>query len=219
MIPDVTIIPKPSSDLLGYLNVAQQVVGDSFLPRSYQILLNNLTNINKLLEVNHDESHGLWWFLTPILYDLFNGQLEFNWLKNADIIKMSVVVIPPPFISIVEQLQQELKSLGMTSSLSTRPFSRRFIGLLYGGFPWFESYLRICDASKLNDQQCTVLQVSSKTCDVPCTLDVFKKRRRNSFGQPLQMVFTDLPYWGVIRPFHVPARNETKRHIRATEIG
>lgn len=212
-------VPTPSPDVLAYLDIVQKVVGDDFLPRSYRTHLGDLTTIDHLIEVDKDEAHPLWWFLPPLLYDLFDEKLEFEWLRQTDNMKHSVVVIPPPFISILDQLQQELALLGVTSVPSMRHFSRQFIGLLYGGYPWFESYLRIYDANNLSDQQCAVLSVSSDTCDVPRTLEVFKKRRRNSYGQPLQMAFNDLPYPGVIRPFHSPARIETKRHMRAAKLG
>ena len=214
-----TGFPTPSLELLRYLDAAHLAVGDDFLPRAYPELLAGLTSTDLLIDVDCDVHHPLWWFLPPVLYDLFDEKLEFDWLKQNEPITESVVVVSPPFVSVAEQLQHELAALGLTVVRSFRSFTRRFVGLLYGGYPWFESYIRICDANDLFDRKCVVLGIASDACDVPRTLEVFKKRRRNSFGQSLQMAFHDLPYPGVIRPFHAPARIETRRHIRAAKLG
>ena len=214
-----TSFPTPSPEVLHYLDAAQLAVGDDFLPRAFRELLACLTSTERLIEVDRDERHPLWWFLPPILYDLFDEKMEFDWLKQNESTTQSVVVVSPPFVSVVEQLQRELAALALTVVRSTRSFTRRFVGLLYGGYPWFESYIRICEANDLFGRECVILRVASDTCDVPRTLEVFKKRRRNSFGQSLQLACDDLPYPGVIRPFHAPARIETRRHIRAVELG
>lgn len=218
MQPNATEFPKPSPDLFRYLEAARSVVGDDYLPPGYRELLNNLTSTDQLVAVDRDERHPLWWFLPPVLYDLFDEKLEFDWLRQHEITTQSVVVVSPPFVSVTEQLQGEIGTLGFTVEESTRPFTKRFVGLLYGGYPWFESYLRICEAHALFGRDCRVLSVSSSSGDVPRTLEVFKKRRRNSFGQSLQLAFDDLPYPGVIRPFHCPARIETRRHMRAASL-
>lgn len=211
--------PTPSQELLRYLDAAQVAVGNDFLPLAYRELLTGIHSTEQLIGIDRDQRHPLWWFLPPVLYDLFDEKLEFDWLKQHEITTQSVVVVSPPFLSVAEQLRRELTDLGLTVAECTRSFTRRFVGLLYGGYPWFESYVRICEANALFDQKCLVFRLASDTCDVPRTLEIFKKRRRNSFGQSLQLAFDDLPYPGVIRPFHAPARIETRRHMRAAEIG
>lgn len=219
MQPAINGFPTPSPELLRHLDVAQLIVGDNFLPLAYREHLAGLHSNEQLIEIDRDELHPIWWFLPPVLYDLFDEKLEFDWLKQHDITTQSIVVVSPPFLSVTEQLHQELAALGLSVEECPRLFTRRFVGLLYGGYPWFESYLRICEANALFGLDCIVLRVASTACDVPRTLEIFKKRRRNSFGQSLQMAFNDLPYPGVIRPFHAPARIETQRHMRAAEIG
>lgn len=218
MAPDDTNFPAPSPDLLRFLETTLGVVGDAFLPSNYRELLAELVTLDQLKAVERNPDDRLWWFLPPILYDLFDEKLEFDWLNLDSVRARSIVVVSPPFVSVTDQLRGELGDLGITTDQSERVFSRRFVGLLYGGYPWFESYLRICDAKGLCGEKCVVLSVTSEDIDVPRTLEVFKKRRRNSYGQPLQMAFDDLPYPGVVRPFHAPARIETTRHIRAAEV-
>jgi hypothetical protein len=218
MAADNTGIPTPSPDLLRFLKTTQGVVGNTFLPSNYRQLLTALVTLDELKAVERNPNDPLWWFLPPILYDLFDEKLEFDWLDLDRVRARSIVVVSPPFVSVTDQLRGELGDLGIASAPSKRLFSRRFVGLLYGGYPWFEAYLRICDARGICGEECVVLSVTSEDVDVPSTLEVFKKRRRNAYGQPLQMAFDDLPYPGVVRPFHAPARIETTRHIRAVEL-
>lgn len=212
------VIHPPSQELFSLLDLAQRSVGEHFLGPSFRNYLQNLDSTSSLNAIESDTSHPLWWFLPPILYDLFDEKLTFDWLVQDDTSRDGLLVIPPPFDSIVDRLQGEVSGLGIETEISRRLFSQTFIGLLYGGYPWFESYCRIVQTKELLGQHCTILRATSTSCDVPETLDRFKRRKRNKFGQSLQMAFDDLPYPGVLRPFHIPARIETRRHILAAEL-
>lgn len=211
-------IQAPSDDLLTFLDLAQKTVGATYLPANYRDYLSSIDSYEALNAIEADSSHPLWWFLPPILYDMFDQKLKFDWFTQEDTSHFSLLVIPPPFESIVDDLQEEISRLGLETEKSTRTYSETFVGLLYGGYPWFESYLRIGQAHALFGRECITLKVHSDRCDVPDTLEKFKKRRRNTFGQSLQMAFDDLHYPGVLRPFHCPARIETRRHILAAEF-
>ena len=71
-----TGFPTPSLELLRYLDAAHLAVGDDFLPRAYPELLAGLTSTDLLIDVDCDVHHPLWWFLPPVLYDLFDEKLE-----------------------------------------------------------------------------------------------------------------------------------------------
>lgn len=208
----------PSDRLLRFLDTAQSVVGDSFLAADYRRYLADLKSISALNAIENDREHPLWWFLPPILYDMFDEKLKFSWFEQADTSRCSIMVVPPPFTGIVDRLCSETAAVGISTTIVERCYSRCFLGLLYGGYPWFASYLRIVESKNLIGLPCTILKATSDSCDVPNALETFKKRNRDSFGQALQMAFDDLPYPGVLRPFHSPARIETFRHSLATEI-
>jgi hypothetical protein len=211
-------IQPPSDELLAYLDVTQSVVGERYLPTDYRQHLRELHSISALRAIESDREHPLWWFLPPILYDIFDEKSKFDWLEQEDTASVSLIVIPPPFKSIVDQIREETADWGIETAASTRVYSRQFLGLIYGGYPWFESYLRLADANDLIGCDCIFLTATSASCDVPDTLAKFKKKRRNAFGQSIQMAFDDLPYPGVLRPFHAPSRIETRRHTLAAVI-
>lgn len=208
----------PSAKLLGFLDTAQAVVGERFLVSDFRRYLAELHSIPALNAIENDKEHPLWWFLPPILYDMFDDKLTFSWLEQLDTSRSSLMVVPPPFVNVVDRLRSETAKMGISTTIEERCYSRCFLGLLYGGYPWFASYLRLVQAKDLIGLPCTILKATSETCDVPGTLENFKKRNRDSFGQSLQMAFDDLPYPGVLRPFHAPARIETQRHRLAAEI-
>jgi hypothetical protein len=213
------LLPPPSPALVASLDLAHQYVGDAYLARGWRELRLQLTTVENLLDVERDEQHPLWWFLPPILYDVFGTVDRLNGPTKERLAAQSVVVVPPPFNHVADRIQAELSATGLVVARRDRAFSGRLAALLYGGFPWFEPYMRVCEAQDVVDRKCTVLFVTSGSVDVVQALLDFKKCRRDSFGVPMQTDFPELGYPGLIRPFHTPARIENRRHIRAAELG
>jgi hypothetical protein len=212
------ILPQASSELIRHLWVAHQAVGSDFLPNNFQEFLDAIKYKTEIVKINNDKSHPLWWFIPAILYSLFDQAIDFDWLESDRMIKQSIVLVPPPFTGIESQLYDDISSLGMTVSTSTHLFTQRMIGLLYGGFPWFSSFWRICEARHILNRECVVLSIEAKELDVPGALELFKRRRRNLYGKSLQLACEDLAYPGVVRPFHSPSRIETTRHRYAVNV-
>jgi len=210
--------PQVSEELIHYLEVAHMAVGNDFLPDNFRALLEVIKSRNDIIAINENRNHPLWWFLPAILYSLYDQAIDFDWLEKDCRIRESVIVIPPPFVALENQLSADISSLGMKVSRRVHSFTLRMVGLLYGGFPWFESFWRICEAKQLLSKECLILSVEAEDLDVPTALELFKRRRRNSYGHSLQLACEDLAYPGVVRPFHSPSRMETTRHRYAAGI-
>src|ERR1035437_1728384 len=129
MRPGETSLPPPSAELLLYLDAAQRAVGEDLLTGSYRDDLDGLTSTGRLIEVNRDDRHPLWWFLPPILYDLIDEEQEYDWLNREEPTTQSVIVVPPPFVSIDDQLRREVEALGLTVEGFARSFTPRLVGL------------------------------------------------------------------------------------------
>jgi hypothetical protein len=212
------VFPQVNQELAHYLGLARQAVGNEFLPENFCTSLEAIVSKNDLITIYKDKDHSLWWFIPAILYSLYDQSIDFDWLEKDEIITKSMILIPPPFVAIEKRLATDISSLGLRVSHSRHSFTLRLIGLLYGGFPWFESYWRVCAAKKLLDQECVVLSVEADNADAPTILELFKRRHRNSYGLSLQLACDDLAYPGVVRPFHSPSRIETTRHRCAVNI-
>lgn len=213
------LLLAPSPALVASLDLAHKYVGDAYLDRRWLEFRLRLATVDDLLEVERDETHPLWWFLPPILYDVFGAVDSPHGVTQEPLASQSVAVVTPPFNHIADRLQADLAATGLVVARRLRTFSGRLAALLYGGFPWFEPYMRVCEAHNILRRECTVLSVTSGSVDVVQALLDFKKRRRDSLGVSVRMDFPDLGYPGLIRPFHTPTRIENRRHVRAAEVG
>jgi hypothetical protein len=213
------LLPPPSPALVASLDLAHKYVGDAYLAPGWREYRLRLATVEDLLGIERDEKHPLWWFLSPILYDVFGAADGPHGVAQEPPTGQSVAVVTPPFNHVADRLQADLATSGLTVARRPRAFSARLAALLYGGFPWFEPYMRVCEAENLVGRECTVLSVTSGSVDVVQALLDYKKSRRDSYGVPVQMEFADLKFPGLIRPFHTPARIENRRHVRAAEVG
>jgi len=211
-------IPSPSTDLFRHLDFVQNFVGPDYLPVNYRDILKKINTRDEFIEIESDRNHPLWWFMPPILYDIFDCQTNYPWIEKNISSKSSIIVIPPTFESINPRITAELSEIGLNTTVTHRLFTTRFTALLYGGYPWFEAYLRVIKVNCLDSRNCIVLKVSSDEHNVPETLELFKRKRRHYFGNPIQLACADLPYSGLVRPFHIPSIFETSRHSLAAEL-
>jgi hypothetical protein len=205
----------PTPALLSYLRKVRPYVGDRYLPDSFAEEITAISGLADLARIDRDESHPLWWFLSPIAQDLFGDASAVPEEKPGVPILSSFAVIPPPFANLRDRLKAELEALSLKVTVSERDFTGRLVGLFYGGFPWFEPYVRVCEAKGYLGQNCCILAVHSKDEDVVRKLRIFKGDNRDRYASPVRMAFDDLPYPGLIRPFHTPSRLENRRHVRA----
>jgi hypothetical protein len=213
--PPQQAVPSPA--LFDRIVLAQRLVGEPFIPASAHHALDRVWQNNDLDLVDGDLSHPLWWLIGPVAYDLFGEDHEFDRKARRSMPKNSVVVIPPYFLALKDCIQSELENLGVIVNLRQRLFTIRFVGLLYGGYPWFESYLRACDHYGQIGETCHILDVRSDSKDVVTLLNQYKMQRRGDLADCLRISCSDLPYPGLIRGFHTPSHIENIRHLRATQ--
>lgn len=207
-----------SGDVGTRLELAQRHTGERFLPAGYTEYLRRLRTRDDLAHVHADESHPLWWFLPPIAFDMLGSHQAAEDLLNLSRAAEGLILIPPPFLSLCDLLEHELRSLGVAVRGGTRTFNDTLVGLIYGGYPWFEAYIRLTQDLKLLGDKCGYLLVTSSSFDVPLFLLEFKSRRRDLCGEEIRREYPDLAFPGLLRPFHTPARMENSRHIRAVAL-
>jgi len=204
--------------LIERLAFARQQTGPRFLPDCYEKELVHLHNIAAACRIEADLNHPLWWFIPAILFDIHGSHDTVERLFGPSPSAQGLVMIPPPFVQLEAELTKELVSFGLTVKPTVRPFSRVFVGLIYGGYPWFEAYVRLNAEMGTFTQPCVCLLVKSSSKDVASWLLRFKERRRDCSGKEIRRDYPDLAYPGLLRPFHTPARIENSRHIRAVAL-
>jgi len=207
-----------SNEVIARLELAQRYAGASFLPAGFTENLQRRCTRNDLAHVYSDNNHPLWWFLPAIAFDMLGSHHAVEDLLGLPDATEGLVLIPPPFLSLSDSLEQEFSSLGFAVRMSTRTFSESLVGVIYGGYPWFEAYIRLTQDLKLLGSECGYLLVASSSIDVPQYLLEFKSRHRDLCGDEIRREYSDLDYPGLLRPFHTPARIENSRHIRAVSL-
>jgi hypothetical protein len=205
-------------DLVRQLEMARQAVGPRFLPDNYVDALGRLQTEDDIRRLEADPAHPLWWFLPAILFAVQGSHAAVERVLTLPPSREGLVMIPPQFLKIAGELAQELGDFGLTVRQGCRRFTRALVGLLYGGYPWFEAYLRLNDSLGSFTQPCGYLIVKSTSGDTADRLLQFKEGRRCRSGMEIRQPYPDLAYPGILRPFHTPARVENIRHIRAVEV-
>jgi hypothetical protein len=207
-----------SNEVLARLELAKRHTGERFLPACYTEDLRRLRTRQDLAHVHADDSHPLWWFLPPIAFDMLGSHQAAEDLLVLPRATEGLVLIPPPFLSLSDVLEKELCALGFFIRAGTRTFTDTLVGLIYGGYPWFDAYIRLTQDLNLLGDKCGYLLVASSSIDVPHYLLGFKSARRDLCGEEIRREYSDLAYPGLLRPFHTPARIENSRHIRAVAL-
>ncbi len=206
--------PQPSAALLHNLEKARPYLTERYLPSNYAEELRRIAVPTDLARIDKDETHPLWWVLIPIAHDLFGDS---HIIPAEPDVTRSLALIAPPFIHLSTRLQSDLEKLGVKVEPSEREFTGRLVAMLYGGHPWFEPYIRVCEAMGYLRRPCAVFAITGER-DVIRELRNFKDDNRERYAQPVRMAFDDLPYPGLIRAFHTPSRYENRRHLLALQV-
>ena len=89
-------------------------------------------------------------------------------------------------------------------------YSKELICYLYGGFKWFDSYVRILDEEKLIDKKTVVYFVKDEEVIVERMKKYKDEYRMVREKQIIKKVYPEMEYPGVIRPFHTPNKIENE---------
>lgn len=206
--------PQPSVALLHNLQKARPYFTDRYLPANYVEELSHICGRDDIARIDLDSTHPLWWVLPAVAHDLFG---DTGMIQADPVVTRSLVLIPPPFIHLSAKLQSDLGKLGIKVEPAEREFTGCLVAMLYGGHPWFEPYIRLCEAKGYLAQPCSVFAVSGDR-DIVRELRSFKDDNRERYAQPVRMPFDDLSYPGMIRAFHTPSRHENRRHLLAVKL-
>ncbi len=181
-----------------------------------ETMINNIKNKNDLEKIVNNEKHLLWNWCPSIAYNRFGLEYYTN-IKPNKINNHTFVMINPKFISIKEELVEELEKNFDVVSIQNFKFTRGIIAKIYGGFPWYESYYRLCESLDLFEKDGVIIIIKNIS-DTINNLNNFKERERENYGPSIVKTFVDLEFNGILKPFHTPNHIENERHIKCLEI-
>lgn len=199
------------------LSEVYEDVGALYLPSGYQNEVSLLQNINDIDSIANNQNSPLWWFIAPVAYNLFGKSALLRQSANYN---HTVAVIPPIFKHDEALIVKELEKLGCKTSSRSIVYSRLFVGLLYGGYPWYTSFCRACDELSVFDQSAIIIDIDLPTGNKAISVEeinVQKEHIRDLLSAPKIVEFKNEEYPGLIRPFHMPEPIEVIRHVKATK--
>lgn len=193
----------------------QSHVGPQYLPDNFRDLLADLQTSEDLHRTATMQTAPLWWFVGPVAYALFGKQGH----QLADVhLRQTVAVLPPPFKEDAPRAIAEITALGCEVTLRETAFTPLFVALLYGGYPWYEAYVRACRQLALFGGLATVLDIRLPDAMTPARFNVEKERIRQLLSPEIRIQMDDLSFPGLIRPIHSPEAIEVARHVSATRL-
>ncbi|MBC3930593.1 hypothetical protein [Undibacterium curvum] len=201
------------------LNAIQAYVGQKYLPANFEDELNLIRDFDDLVKISHDTQSLLWWFVGPISYELFkpNGERNSSILID-DHLRNTIAILPPPFVSDSVQAKREIKTLGCEVLERKICFSQLLVCLLYGAYPWFDSYYQICKELSIFNKDAVILDIELPENLSPSMLNKQKDRIRNQLSPEITMNIKGAEFPGKLRPIHIPDSLEIARHAKATRL-
>ena len=178
-------------------------------------LVKELDDLEYYLE---DEVVRYW---IPCIVDRLFGRKSYKTCKFNKESNETFILINPAFIklekSCITHLKSEIPLLSgyniVESQLIT--FSKELICYLYGGFKWFDSYVRVAEEEEIIGEPAIVYFIKGDDVLVDKTNKFKNKYREQNEKIIINKIYDDLDYRGIIRPFHVPDKieNEVQKDI------
>ena len=96
-------------------------------------------------------------------------------------------------------------------------FSRKLVAHIYGGFPWFESYVKFCTELDIIDKKTICYRITKKDgSDVLRELIEYKNKfRKENMSHILRKEYEN-EFPGIVNPFHTP--NPIENHLHSARI-
>jgi hypothetical protein len=211
-----TDLIETSPALIQRLRFAHRFVASQYLPSMFVDATHRTWRNDDLYDVDSNGEHPLWWFIGPLALDLFGEDHPFERAVRARHHRNSLVMVPPAFAKVTKQILRDLSRLDFRVQHEQRKFTKQYVSLIYGGYPWFESYLRVCDARRQFGATCHLIYVQTDSRDAVAALKEYKTRRRGDLGDSIRVACPDLEHPGLMRAFHTPSHIENIRHVRAS---
>lgn len=156
----------------------------------------------------------LWNWLPAIVYEKFGLDFYLSNFCNVPT-DQCYIMLHPYYATQKDRLREAIKSVG-TEIFETRLcFSLSNAAKIYGGFPWFGPYVKLCRELNCFDKIASVFCVRSSngamSADMIERVRRWKNECRDAFAPAIKKNYAGEQFPGIINAFHSPTYIEYKR--------
>jgi hypothetical protein len=200
--------------LIEYILFAQQDLDEQIEKKDLQTLIFQIDSINKVFEIDEDPNNSLWRWIPAIVFNKFGFEC-YQKIKPKNYEKSSIVMLNPCNVNALNDLTTALNEEGFKFSIDKFTFLCSTMAQVYGGFPWYESYKRLCQELDIYGKTGYLFTIEEdENIDIIECLRVFKNENRYKFGNEIKREYDLLDYPGILNCFHTPNYIENSRHIK-----
>lgn len=181
--------------------------------------IGNIKAYEDIKTINESSEHILYPWVPVLVFQLFG----YDMYQNCDLNQEATVT----YIMFRPNIKTDFSAINtIKAELDCRvkkyayQFTPDLIARLYGGFPWFQSYCKICNQLALWNEVGTAYKIESNHAEgIVRKLVAFKNKYREIHSEEtVQIEFPDEEYDGIIHSFHCPNCIENSRHCEAIEM-
>ena len=179
--------------------------------------INSIESYDYIKGIYSNSKDMLYQWVPTIVFNLFGYETYQNCDLNIDANSSFIIFRPNKKYDF--SVLQMIKDTMLVDEYKYK-FSPRLIGTLYGGFPWFLSYYRICKDLGIIDSTGFAFRITSKNKSELIVMKLFyikNEYREMHSEQTVKIQYDKWKYNGVIHAFHTPNCIENVIHCRAIE--
>lgn len=211
-----TLKPCERTQLIQKIANADQIAFGEDRSQDISRYLTNIHSMEDVIAISKEPQHILFHWLPAITYSLFGFQVYESCPLNLDsphtfLLYHPHMKEPFDFIATLE------KNYPFKLTIHEIVYTKQLIALIYGGFPWFDSFFAACDHYQFWNRKTKVYEIESQDgSDCISTLcDLKNKYRDENTHLILRQSFPDFDFPGIINPFHSPNKIENVQHSSA----
>jgi len=178
--------------------------------RRLLLKINGINSYQDIADISVND--GLFDWKASLVYNLL-GFEEYN---NCNFNKQSsttYILFPPTTQYGLECVKPILLSGIYETELFNLSFSRKLIAYIYGGFPWFESYVKYISELDIINKKTMCIRITNKNgSDILAELVDKKNMFRKENAHLILKKEYDKEFPGIINPFHTPNYIENDVH-------
>jgi len=147
-----------------------------------------------------------------LVYNLFGYKMYSECSLNKQS-PSTYILFPPTTQQFLEYIKPVLSSGVYETEIFKLSFSRELIAYIYGGYPWFESYVKYTGELGIINKKTACIRIARKDgSDILTEMIVKKNEFRKKNAHLILRKEYDKEFPGIINPFHTPNPIENDVH-------